>query len=682
MSSLTSVGVNKNKKGFAPKLSKRNKDRKERKSTTAATSTKTATDDSLTTEAAGPSLAEPASASTSKTADKNVIAPPPPSSTTTTSTIAVKVQPTHTTVEETTSPVDPKSGYLTKEKISVSAATTNRKRRRVSKEESDDMSSTSQSRSIKEPLLVREASPSNYTDKPDCDFGTLLLKVENAASDSKGSLGQVNEEPQQPDHESNTEEHVRVRKESVAPKVDNNVPKIDVNDDADYTELLASGEDDDVDVDGDVPVERLMPVYIDIGQTDPNATPVNAGESSSRPAAKRANARSSKLAASGRLKGTRYISGAEDDDDYYDEEAEGTERPKKRKQKPLKLKEKGKEKEKSVVKNKSKTGGKGSKKGAGTAISIGIGIPSSSTSTPITPAESAEASAEEEEYSEVDSDGNRVVKTRKKKRRGHKKSHRFDYRLVENMKTLDDITNDPAPVENLERPMFSFTKDIDGIVSKTFKEMEVLRSEARKKDEARSKMSKEELEALKEKEAAEERITRAKKDAAKAKEEERRRKELDGQVLAESSNALQVRLVNGEIVLDTDSLVVERTEGEVNYGDDPMEVVEENSMTKKVNSMTYGKRKQSSRWDEFETALFYDCLSQFGTDFEMIANMMPGRTRNQIRMKFNREEKLCPEKVTEYLISKRKPMDLEKYKEMSGIELEVVPDDFHEMQLA
>ncbi|KAK4509233.1 mannosyltransferase [Mucor velutinosus] len=679
MSSLTSVGVNKNKKGFAPKLSKR-KDRKERKPTTASTSAKAATDDPLTTEAAAPSLDEPASTLTSKTTDNDAIAPPP---STVETQIAVKVQSTSVFVEEIASPIDPKSEYLTAEEIAINAAVSSRKRRRVSKEEPDNMSPSSQSHSIKEPSPVREASPSETTNKPDCTFDKLLLKIESVSSDSKETLGQVDEEPQQLHQKDNVEEHVRVRKESVAPKVDNNVPKMDVNDDIDYTDLLASGEDGDVDVDGDVPVERLMPVYIDIGQTDPNATPMNGGESSTRPATKRTSARSSKLAANNRLKGTRYTSGAEDDDDQYEEEAEEPEQPKKKKKiKPLKPKGKGKEKEKSIVKGKSKTGSKGSKKATGTAISIGIGIPSASTAAPITPAETAETSAEEEEYSEEDSNGNRVVKTRKKKRRGHKKSHRFDYRLVENMRTLDDITNDPAPAANLEMPMFSFTKDIDGIVSKVFKEMEVLRSESRKKDEERSKMSKEELEALKLKEAAEERIAREKRDAAKAKEEERRRKELDGQVLAESSNALQVRLVNGEIVLDTDSLVVERTEGQVNYGDDPMEVVEENSMTRKVNSMTYGKRKQSNRWDEFETALFYDCLSQFGTDFEMIANMMPGRTRNQIRMKFNREERLCPEKVTEYMISKRKPMDLEKYKEMAGIELEAVPDDFHEMQLA
>lgn len=36
--------------------------------------------------------------------------------------------------------------------------------------------------------------------------------------------------------------------------------------------------------------------------------------------------------------------------------------------------------------------------------------------------------------------------------------------------------------------------------------------------------------------------------------------------------------------------------------------------------------------------------------------VMPGRTRAQIRTKFNREEKLAPEKITDHLIKKRKPL--------------------------
>jgi hypothetical protein len=46
----------------------------------------------------------------------------------------------------------------------------------------------------------------------------------------------------------------------------------------------------------------------------------------------------------------------------------------------------------------------------------------------------------------------------------------------------------------------------------------------------------------------------------------------------------------------------------------------------------------------------------------MISKMMPNRTRTQIRLKFNKEERLNPEKVTEYLITKKKPMGKEQVK--------------------
>lgn len=72
------------------------------------------------------------------------------------------------------------------------------------------------------------------------------------------------------------------------------------------------------------------------------------------------------------------------------------------------------------------------------------------------------------------------------------------------------------------------------------------------------------------------------------------------------SNALQVRLVDGQIVLDTDSLTIERTQTDIDYGDGELEVVEENSLTRKVNSNTYGKRAASSRWSAAETEDFYD----------------------------------------------------------------------------
>ncbi|CAO3646285.1 unnamed protein product [Mucor hiemalis] len=299
------------------------------------------------------------------------------------------------------------------------------------------------------------------------------------------------------------------------------------------------------------------------------------------------------------------------------------------------------------------------------AIAISIGAPSTSEEKDV------------DEEIELDEDG--MPKSSKKK---DKRKDRFEYRLPENMKTLDDITNDPARVENLEKPMSVFTKDIEGIVSKTFKETETARYAAKKKLEDAANMSPEELAVMKEKEKEEAELLEKKKKIAKEREEERRKREAESSVLAESSNALQVRLINGQIVLDTDSLTIERTEADRDFGDGTMEIVEENAMSRKVNSQTYGKRQQSNRWNELETEQFYDCISQFGTDFEMISMVMPGRTRSQIRAKFNREERIRPEKITDYLIRKKKPLDLQKYQEAAGIELETVPEDFHELQLA
>lgn len=72
-------------------------------------------------------------------------------------------------------------------------------------------------------------------------------------------------------------------------------------------------------------------------------------------------------------------------------------------------------------------------------------------------------------------------------------------------------------------------------------------------------------------------------------------------------------MVNGEIVLDTDTLTMERTEAAHDYGDGALEIVEENSMSRRVNSQTYGKKKQSAKWDKIETETFFDVSDQLIT---------------------------------------------------------------------
>ncbi|ORE03481.1 hypothetical protein BCV72DRAFT_251835 [Rhizopus microsporus var. microsporus] len=315
-------------------------------------------------------------------------------------------------------------------------------------------------------------------------------------------------------------------------------------------------------------------------------------------------------------------------------------------------------KDSSSISKPKKSGSSSSSKA--TAVAISIGAPSSAMPEP---------EDKDDEFKKIPG------------RRKNKTKDAYDFRLPENMKTLDDISEDPAKPEMLDKPMSFFTKDIDGVVSKAFKEMEMKRFEEIQKLEEAKQLSPEKLEEFKRKQEEEAEKKRRAEEERRA-EEKRLREEKAQSVLKETSTAPQVRIVNGQIVLDTESLTVERSQagGEIYEGD--MEIVEESAMTRKVNSHTYGKRQPSSRWSAAETETFYDLLSQFGTDFETISKAMPNRSRAQIRLKFNKEEKLHPEKITEYLITKRKPADLEKYKEIAGIEeLEAVPDDFHEMQL-
>src|SRR5690606_18173204 len=64
---------------------------------------------------------------------------------------------------------------------------------------------------------------------------------------------------------------------------------------------------------------------------------------------------------------------------------------------------------------------------------------------------------------------------------------------------------------------------------------------------------------------------------------------------------------------------------------------------------TYGKREKSERWGMAETDRFYEGLARFGTDFEMMRSVFPGRSRAMLKAKFKREERIRPDKVTSAL---------------------------------
>ncbi|KAI9851411.1 MAG: Transcription factor TFIIIB component B [Thelocarpon superellum] len=128
----------------------------------------------------------------------------------------------------------------------------------------------------------------------------------------------------------------------------------------------------------------------------------------------------------------------------------------------------------------------------------------------------------------------------------------------------------------------------------------------------------------------------------------------------QSLAAPQMRVVNGKIVVDGQSLQVDR-HARAAEATQEMEEIVENDLTRRVTSGSWMKRAKKEPWDEEATALFYQGLRMFGTDFQIISRMVPGKSRRHIKNKFVKEERLRPERINEALTGPKAPMDLEEY---------------------
>ncbi|KAK0505618.1 hypothetical protein EDD18DRAFT_31 [Armillaria luteobubalina] len=133
--------------------------------------------------------------------------------------------------------------------------------------------------------------------------------------------------------------------------------------------------------------------------------------------------------------------------------------------------------------------------------------------------------------------------------------------------------------------------------------------------------------------------------------------------LTASRYNVQVRIgPNGETIIDEESLTVDRDENDVteNYTH-----VIESDATKFTNSGTYGKRFRGSRWSAEETELFYDALSQYGENYELIAYVLPGRDRKSCKNKFKTEDKKNHGRIN-YCLNNSKPVDMGTLSRMTG----------------
>ncbi|CAI5438055.1 unnamed protein product [Caenorhabditis angaria] len=111
----------------------------------------------------------------------------------------------------------------------------------------------------------------------------------------------------------------------------------------------------------------------------------------------------------------------------------------------------------------------------------------------------------------------------------------------------------------------------------------------------------------------------------------------DSQPSTPAINAPQVKIgADGKLVIDETSLVVSTMNN-----DSVWETVEEGRNASKINSMSFRNRifRKSTPWVEKETELFYAVLRCTGTDFGLMHHYLPQRTRQELKAKYNREEK-------------------------------------------
>lgn len=134
----------------------------------------------------------------------------------------------------------------------------------------------------------------------------------------------------------------------------------------------------------------------------------------------------------------------------------------------------------------------------------------------------------------------------------------------------------------------------------------------------------------------------------------------------------QFEIIDGAIVVNQASLVHDRHAAAAAEAGE-LEEVEENDFTRQTTSNTYlkpGKLRGPNAWTEDETELFYRALSMFGTSFDLICKMFPGKSRRHIKMKFNREDKLRPDRITQALVGQNKvAIDVDEYMARTGLTL-------------
>merc|ERR1719369_575534 len=129
---------------------------------------------------------------------------------------------------------------------------------------------------------------------------------------------------------------------------------------------------------------------------------------------------------------------------------------------------------------------------------------------------------------------------------------------------------------------------------------------------------------------------------------------------------------NGEIILDEKSLQLETNDQK--KAKDLLQnspVVFESNKTS-TNYGTWSKKRRHNDWSEKETIKFYKALSVVGSDFSMMESIFKNRTRQELKLKFKKEEKMNNKMIDKCLSERGMFTDLNGLMEDSEDEDDVV----------
>lgn len=244
------------------------------------------------------------------------------------------------------------------------------------------------------------------------------------------------------------------------------------------------------------------------------------------------------------------------------------------------------------------------------------------------------------DHTESESEKKQTVRTIKQIPRNITQEDSSNYQIDEEHFTMAELCKPFLPIgeisENFERAQAAAKAKLE-----RRKQRKQLRERAKNEFRSIYSLNKEEIEAEKSKRLAHQKVLEAEENAIIAQP-------------AVAENGIKMKIIDGVMSVDDESLVLDRHKRAA-VDNATKERKDDNPFENLYNSATYGKGSFTDPWTSEELIKFYKALSMWGTDFNLIAQMYPYRTRKQVKAKFINEEKKHPIMIELALRSKLPP---------------------------